>query len=894
MNLRGRDAIKPPKRYDEEMFIKPTPPPPACAEPRGYNLGVGRRAIPSPFVDFNPGLPPAAFPTIDNLQSPNPPKQEVPDSFSDMTGPMLEHAGANDVSRRNIAHGRNMASSYQEQGEGEGDGDGDLFMADAGYDIRSSNAPDELSHKAYEDDVNYLERWNSALGVRSSSMDLSDDENDVGAGAYKAAGMSASPLPKVEWSDISPVLQTEIFENLRSIYDYPKAVQVLKLNPREQVKMIAYSSERKEQIQHENAKLNEMRMKQLRALLRVDNSYLRTQKVPGQLVFRNISKKCLCDTTTLSGPDYSMSQASDILIARKYLRSIGLDTKFAGEWSNNLVTITTTGISDVDEDFEWTGELPTPEEADISENGDMECDSSPNSETAPDDSSQSGYSLTPKRARTLVPNPNAVILDHRRESSVSRIGTTRSLPFRGLRNSARSCQSVQSSTQFQDAILQPSQSTRESSLRLKVDPQRAARIEPGMFGVAENNISQPLTKVSSIDISRSNQLPLLGFFGKMSSLGGTETRPQHWSHQPRSSIKRHCETLERSLGGPWCYNKSREETETSSRASRALRNRLAAAKSEVNQTNSACYVSNTTSPSVNLTIPSPDNSYNISKSGLCECQSEGPSVESLTGCACSTAGYSGNPETIPYLGTNFVPHCRSPSSQAGTEGSGPQYSPITPPIIKAPCWGEENRTDTSGFEAYATYPEDNHSGIPPLDMASLPTPNDTEGPSDVTAASCSLSTTAERLSSTHVSAYATKNSVSPVSLEMTAVNVESLVMETDIGQDKHSAASTETAAPPTRSKDTVLFYPKAQRPDSSNAELSVPLGLERPEKPRKKRYRKSGKGWAKKRKPSSNHVEPLAETTERESTKNDTKSSVPSVQEADSRRRSQRLSRQAA
>ncbi|KKZ68335.1 hypothetical protein EMCG_06011 [[Emmonsia] crescens] len=880
MNLRGRDAIKPPKRYDEEMFMKPTPPPPAHNEPRGYDPNVWRPTFPSPLVDFNPDLPPAAFPTIDCHQPPKPPAQEVLWSSSNTIGPMQGHDGANVVSGESILDGHHMAKSNHEQGMG-GDGDGDVSMLDAGYDF-SDNTPDKLDYQACWDYVNYLnELENSAEGV-TRSMNLSDDENDVGIGAYEAAGMSVGPLRGGKWSDISPILQTEIFENLRSVYDYRQAVEALRLSPSEQVKMIEHSSARKEQVQRENVKLNEMRMKQLRALLRMDNSYLRTQKVPGQLVFRNISKKCLRDTTARSGPDYSMSQASDILIARKYLRSLGLDPIFAGEWSNNLVTITTTGMLGGEEDFEWTGELPVSEEANISEHGDTEYESSVGSETTHDDSSQSDCSPTPKRPRTLVPNLNAAqqILCHRRESSVSRTSMTRSLPFRGPSTRTGSSQSLQSSRRFRDDRPQPSPLGRESVVRLRVGPQGAARIQQDIFGMAVDIMrapSQPQTSVASNNTNSANQVPPLGF-RNMPSLDGIKIPSQHGFRQQRSSKKGGCETLKRSLGGTWYYSKSREETDAASRASRVLRNRLASAKAEAEaarRSDSACHGSITTSPLVNLTLPSPGNTYGIHNNGLCECQSEElKRVEPLAGW---TAGGSGDPQTPPILGANIVPHYTSLSNHIRAEGNGPQYSPITPPSIEAPRWPEENQTDPGELEGYAIHPR----------------PDDAEMQGDATGASCSRST-AERLSSKHGPLHAAENSVSPVpELETTDVNGEGTVMGTGIAQDKFSPASTETAAPATPDMTTVLFCPKEQLPDSSNAEPAVPLSLETTEKPRKKTYRKCGNGWAKKKKPFSKPVESFTETVQGP-TKKATKSSVPGVETTNSgRRRSERINKQA-
>lgn len=172
--------------------MKPTPPPPTHNEPRGYGPNVWRPTFPSALVDFNPDLPPAAFPTIDCQQPPKPLAQEVLGSSSNKIGPMQGHGGANIVSGESIVDGHHMAKSNHERGMGR-DGDGDVSMLDAGYDFRD-NAPDKLDYQACWDYVNYLnELENSAEGV-TRSMNLSDDENDVGIGAYEAAGISAVSL----------------------------------------------------------------------------------------------------------------------------------------------------------------------------------------------------------------------------------------------------------------------------------------------------------------------------------------------------------------------------------------------------------------------------------------------------------------------------------------------------------------------------------------------------------------------------------------------------------------------------------------------------------------------------------------------------------------------------
>ncbi|OJD25087.1 hypothetical protein ACJ73_03543 [Blastomyces percursus] len=873
MNLRSRDAIKPPKRYDGDKHGAPTPPPSACSEPRGYKSNVRRLAFPTPIVDFNPDLPPAAFPTIDCQQPHKHSAQETAGSSSNITEPMQERAGVGgDFGRQDVADCQYRAATNREKKVG---GDGDVSMVDAVYNF-SNNAPAAFNFQAgWGHANNPYQLGNSEHGLRSSAnLHISDDENEVGMGVYEAAKMSARPLHPVKWSDISPTLQTEIFENLRSVCDFRHAAETLGLSPSEQVKMLAHSTTRKEQIQNENARLKEMRAKQLRALLRMDNSYLKSQKVPGQLVFRNISKKFL-DTATRSDPDYSMSQASDILIARKYLRSLDLDPKLAGEWSNNLVTITTTGLADTDEDFEWTGELPVAEEDTHSEHGDTERESSSDSETVPDDSSPPDCSPNPKRQRILDSSLNAAqhILRHRRrESSVSRSGTSRTLPCRAPAHRVGRPQWLQSSRPLLGNFPQPSPLAHEPMVRLKVGAQGAARIQQDIFrspGVLMQAASQPNVNFADDNAGSANQLP------------------PTWPPQTTLSKDGSSKALKRTLAGPWLYQQNWCETETASRASRLYRDSLAAAKADAQaelRTDSACHISNSIFPYTNLMTPRPSNTYQI----------EGMTVEPPARWRNSPAGHGGNPETIPTVGANSIPHYMSLSNRPRMEREGPEYSPITPPSIEAQCKQNEKQPHAKKPEDCATLPADSSETLPLLTPISFPSPNNAEALGDLTGTSRSLTTNPEGPSAKQNSLHPAQKSVSPVpELEMTEANRESMGMEIDSVQEKHASSSTETPAPTTPNVNSALFCPK-EKP-------STPLNSGTTEKLPKRKTRRSGNGWTKrKQRPSSKPTESLAspstKTTTQESTKKaNERSNAAGVEATNSgRRRSTRVIKKAA
>jgi len=74
----------------------------------------------------------------------------------------------------------------------------------------------------------------------------------------------------------------------------------------------------------------EMQEKQLRVLLRIDNNILKQSRVPIQSVFRSTSNQCIRNPRARANPGYLMSAAGEVLTARRYLRSIGLDPQIAG------------------------------------------------------------------------------------------------------------------------------------------------------------------------------------------------------------------------------------------------------------------------------------------------------------------------------------------------------------------------------------------------------------------------------------------------------------------------------------------------------------------------------------------------------------------------------------
>lgn len=101
---------------------------------------------------------------------------------------------------------------------------------------------------------------------------------------------------------------------------------------------------RKAQISLENYCMKDMRQRQLRALLRRDNS-AKHKEMHEELLFRKISRQSTLRLIGRPEIDYFSCRESDLAKAELFIRKRALDPWVIGEWSNGTVTSTSSPAS---------------------------------------------------------------------------------------------------------------------------------------------------------------------------------------------------------------------------------------------------------------------------------------------------------------------------------------------------------------------------------------------------------------------------------------------------------------------------------------------------------------------------------------------------------------------
>ena len=133
------------------------------------------------------------------------------------------------------------------------------------------------------------------------------------------------------------MLQVEIIDNLLQIHDWPRIRSLLGLSVEEERIVHEHLTNCNDQIKQENLQLQKMQEKQLRALMRIDNSEPMAHRAPHQLVFRKSSRRSTRTLKKCIESDYLLCKARELFAARRFLSRRGLDPRHAGEWSSDLM-----------------------------------------------------------------------------------------------------------------------------------------------------------------------------------------------------------------------------------------------------------------------------------------------------------------------------------------------------------------------------------------------------------------------------------------------------------------------------------------------------------------------------------------------------------------------------
>ena len=170
-----------------------------------------------------------------------------------------------------------------------------------------------------------------------------------------------------QWQDLPARMRVEILDNMLPMHGFTTACHLLGLTAKQREEIFKHLNRRNRQIERENTQLAEMRLKQRRALLRIDNSDLKHNSVPPQLVFSKMSERCADTLRKKVKTDYLLCHAGDLLNARRFLHRRGLDRSFAGNWSNSLVALRAPESVTEEEMFEWKGPVAPEKQAPTSE-----------------------------------------------------------------------------------------------------------------------------------------------------------------------------------------------------------------------------------------------------------------------------------------------------------------------------------------------------------------------------------------------------------------------------------------------------------------------------------------------------------------------------------------------
>ncbi|KAE8147843.1 hypothetical protein BDV25DRAFT_142361 [Aspergillus avenaceus] len=306
--MKLRDSINPP-RYYQSNYDTPL---------SHKTLRRRSRTDDAPkCVEFNPNLPPAAFPTLDRLRplAPRPRPQEQIEEEEEQ-----QQQGIGDSALPSVHHRSGHYDAIKRAQDTVVELD-DIPMEE----VESYVASNGYQNSIYARNMAQIA---STAGVESRLEGMSDSDGEID---------HHEPDHDPNWTDLTPRMQVEIFDNLQQRHGQVSAIRMLGLSVQEQELLERFIFGRNAQVELENAQLERMRERQLRELLRIDNS-VRNQHVPHRLVFRKISRQATRSLMGRADEDYLICRSDEVRDARRFLAKRGLDPHLVGDWSNTIAT----------------------------------------------------------------------------------------------------------------------------------------------------------------------------------------------------------------------------------------------------------------------------------------------------------------------------------------------------------------------------------------------------------------------------------------------------------------------------------------------------------------------------------------------------------------------------
>ncbi|KAJ5188352.1 hypothetical protein N7491_004676 [Penicillium cf. griseofulvum] len=361
--MRLRDSIRAPVRYGEDDYETPS----RISLRHGYDdffddsMELGESGRPRPqkrhrrnTVPFNPNLPPAAFPSLSR-----------PDPGRDSTT-SAQNSGV-DNSQQNIQV-RDFAFNPRNDESTSNIPPSQSRIERIPMDqLENHLASNNMDNPVYARNVNMARITRTDAAPSSEDMVTSQDSDDEPLPDATQVLLDAIPNPK--WKDLNKAMQVEIVENTMKYHNWRRVCDLLGLGPDERMQLQQVISIRNKQIERENRSLEQMRRKQRKALMRIDNSDLKLFQPPPQLVLKRIARETNRNLLLTKYTDLLMCQAHDVLKARQYLHQHGLPRRYAGDWGDSLVVLRESeGNPHEPDKFEWKDDLRFSPPADEMEN----------------------------------------------------------------------------------------------------------------------------------------------------------------------------------------------------------------------------------------------------------------------------------------------------------------------------------------------------------------------------------------------------------------------------------------------------------------------------------------------------------------------------------------------